>query len=288
MWDTPFRIRLTLRVWLSDGAVSLLPAEDPAPTRLSPVSSDPLPEMDPISTSAPEVPKVTPLEAAPMPDIHTPASAPAPRVATSSKMRFVVGGLVAALMIAVVGATAFGVATNGELDTTRARLSTTEARLSTTEASLASERQSSDKLTTSNASLKAQADRQSACLNELRAEQTDMGTLTCSRYMANFNATATGSSWALAQSAQIKELDAAVGDYWKAFDAAIKGNNSAATSSASEGYAAYQRAQDAVSIMGNEIGKVNDETKAADQAWAALSGRIASTVVTCGASLPSS
>jgi hypothetical protein len=197
-----------------------------------------------------------------------------------SRNKLAMRGLIASLIVAFVAAVGWGWTTKSELDSTKAKLAGTQSSLATTQTALTDERQHSDELTAENASLQAQASRQADCLSELRAEQADLNSLLV-REGANFNATAVGSTWAVARTAQAAAVSETIDDYYQAYLAAFNGARSTANALIDKGNAVWERAVAATATMNDEIAKIDDETDALDAALATLMGRVSASAVTC-------
>jgi hypothetical protein len=248
-----------------------------APRREGAESAGPVQYQSPAATVFPRPDVVTEVPA--LRAIESTAAAPSDgrdRSRTSLAMR----GLIAGLIVAFVAAAGWGWSTKSELDKTKTELGGTQSSLATTQTALTDERRHSDELTTDNASLQAQASRQADCLSELRAEQADLSSL-LSREEANFNATAVGSTWEVARTAQSAAVSETVDDYYQAYSAAFAGARSTANTWIAKGNAAWERAGAATATMSDEVATVNDETHALDAALATLMGRVSASAITC-------
>lgn len=177
-----------------------------------------------------------------------------------------VGG---ALVIALLGMTAFAFgqvqttqSTRAELDATNANLTTTNASLATETSDRASAETNARQLESQVSSLKAQLAGRDTCISGLVADAKELSRIQ-QDWVTNFNRDAETSKLAKARTAAEKFTSTASQDYYNAYKAAFAGNRTSANSWVSKANALVTKANAQVKI-------VNAQVKAIDAATAKL------------------
>ena len=209
----------------------------------------------------------------------------------------------AVLVVALLASAVYGYTTSQTLDHTKANLATTTNNLATTADSLTSTQGELDstkanlateaaarsqadanvtQLTNQVSGLQSQLAARDACVTALKADEGQLQTISREQ-TTQFNRSAKGSAWAIANGAYISALKDVANDYYNAFSDAWDGSYATANSWIADGNSAVSSAAQALSVYNVEIGKMNAGTTKIEGEMTALDKSITNTLSLCGA-----
>jgi len=171
--------------------------------------------------------------------------------------------------------------TSDDLESTTTRLDATKALLESTRQSLATEQSAHANAEQRVIQLQSRVLAQDNCIQVLKDDVDELQRIR-GLMGANFNRTATGSTWATASAARNLAVTNVLSDYYNAYSAAYEGSFSSANSWIVLGNAQLKIAVDQAGVMSSQTEITNGATAQIDTALRAFSQRLTSSYTTCG------
>ncbi len=259
------------------------------------------PSVPPGPSNAPVVDPINPPPTAPPSPPPSAASGPsagAPEMVQFSYERRRPGLLVPliflGLVIAIVALGVVGYTTLQDVSRARDEFYTASVALSEANASVASTEAALASATAAAAEAKSQAidltrrvndldaalSHQTECTTQLATQTAELARIT-DLQRQNVNRYADNSTWATANAARDKALNNALSDFFKAYQAAFKGQKASANSWISAANKEVSVANSKLAVIQGEIKAGNAQTKTISDALTALSTSVAATKATC-------
>jgi peptidoglycan hydrolase CwlO-like protein len=200
-----------------------------------------------------------------------------------------------ALLLGLIGAAAWAVTTNNDLQATRATLASTSGDLDTTKVDLASTTSTLDSTTKDLASarkgikddqakiktLNFQIDRKGDCIEAQSANLAEMRRI-LDLERQNFARTGSASAWGKAYAADRKAINLAIDDLYKAYQSAAAGKLGTANSWISRSNAQIRVYNGELKNQQKQIDAINTATDSINRADDAFQKTLDATISTCG------